>query len=180
MTVVEFLRQNDPAKTSVLLGLRREPSDADLAHALEQNPFITNLSVNLEGEQRADWNSLLRVIATRVNLENVKLQDTVRRSLEKCTRRLVRAILQAIQQNSCHSKCRVVVATSFPTDISTFVDNASSITSFCIGGCDMEPPERARSKKSRGGTSAQHKHRISTSRQVGQHQHHSNLRGLEI
>ena len=29
-----------------------------------------------------------------------------------------------------------------PTDISTFVDNASSITSFSLCNCDMEPAER--------------------------------------
>ena len=74
--VTEELRRNDPERTRFYIPLRDERSDAALAQALEQNPFVTEINVDLEGEEQrsADyWNSLLRVIATRANLETVKL-----------------------------------------------------------------------------------------------------------
>ena len=77
MSIVEELRQNDPAMKSVSIFLRHETSDAALAQALEQNPFVTDIILNLDGVQRADWNALLRVIATRANLEQVALVDAV-------------------------------------------------------------------------------------------------------
>ena len=75
MSVVERLLRNDPAITDISIHLRLEPSDADLAQALEQNPFVTEIDLNLKGVRDTDWNSLLRVIATRANLETVKLHD---------------------------------------------------------------------------------------------------------
>jgi len=43
MSVVEELRQNNPAMKSVRIRLSGEPSDAALAQALEQNPFVTEI-----------------------------------------------------------------------------------------------------------------------------------------
>ena len=54
---------------------------------------------------------------------------------------MIRAFLQAIQQNTAIQNVELW-GLRLPTDISTFVDNASSITSFCIDGCDMGPVER--------------------------------------
>ena len=43
MSVVQQLRRNDPARTCIHIRLRHETSDADLAQALEQNPFVTDI-----------------------------------------------------------------------------------------------------------------------------------------
>ena len=98
--------------------------------------------MNLKGEQRADWDSLLRVIATRSNLGKVRLEGANYSGVERQTpAALIRAFLQAIQQNTAIQNV-MLWGLRLPTDISTFVDNASSITSFCIDGCDMEAAER--------------------------------------
>ena len=72
MTVVELLRQNDPARTRIWIHLRDEnSSDAELALALEQNPFVTAIALEFAGVQTTDWGALLRVIAARENLGKV-------------------------------------------------------------------------------------------------------------
>ena len=138
MSVVQRLRQNDPAETRIHIDLRIEPSDADLAEALEQNPFVAEIEFNLYSEyseQRADyWNSLRRVIATRANLETVKLRSARRNNPAG----LVRAFLQAIQQNTAIQRV-MLLWLRLPTDISAFLNSASSITSFGLHGCEMEP-----------------------------------------
>ena len=137
MSVVEELRQNDPARTHIVIRLigTGETSDADLARALQENPFVTAITLNLEGVQRTDWNSLLQVIATRAKLEKVELVEGVRATA------LVRSILRAMQQNTAIRNVYLGWL-RLPTDISTFLDNASSITKFCLYKCDMDPAER--------------------------------------
>ena len=108
MSVVELLRLNDPAGKDISIDLRRETSDADLAQALEQNQFVTCIRVDLEGEQRPNWDSLLRVIATRDKLEKVFLWDA--ESTEDrtaTTAALVREFLQAIPRNTAIRRCRI-------------------------------------------------------------------------
>ena len=143
VSVIEELRQNDPERTEIWIRLRDETSDADLAQALEQNPFVTEVELSLAGEQPADWTYLLRVIATRSKLENVTLKDAHDPEERIAPAALVRAFLQAIQQN--HNRVIRRVDLRFlrlPTDISTFLDNASSIASFGLYYCDMDPAER--------------------------------------
>jgi len=135
--LIEMLRQNDPARTTCYILLRLEPSDADLAQALEQNPFVTQIEIGLEGEERANWTSLLRVIATRSNLETVKVHDAFTPEERTEPAGLKHAILRAMQQNTAIRTVQFV-SVSLPTDISTFVDNASLITSFRLHGCDGE------------------------------------------
>jgi len=139
MSVVEELRQNNPATTEIRINLHDEPSDADLAQALQQNPFITDITLDLS-VQRAAWDSLLRAIATRVKLETVELWDAFDPE-ERNAPAAVRAILRAIQQNS---SIRSVSLTRLclPVDIATFVENASSIESFTLQHCDMEAVEQ--------------------------------------
>jgi len=114
--------------------LRDETSDADLAQALEQNLFVTEIEMSLDGERGANWNYLLRVIATRANLKTVELHSA-RNALA-----LVRSILQAVQQNTSIRNVKLWQL-RLPTDISTFMDNMSSITSFSIWDCDIEAVE---------------------------------------
>lgn len=131
MSAVERLRQNNPARTSISICLFEEPSDADLALALQQNPFITTMDLFLGGARDLGWDSLLQVIATRVNLEKVTLQQDRNAAL-------VSAILRAIQQNFAVQSV-LLISLRLPTDLSTFVDTASSITLFDLFCCDMEP-----------------------------------------
>ena len=145
MSVIEELRQNDPARTTCYILLHRE-TDADLAQALEQNPFVADIGLNLEGVQQTDWDSLRRVIATRANLENVELLDAGHPEERTAPAGLVRAFLHAIQQNTA-IRSVAVCWLCLPTDISTFVDNASSIASFRLFDCDMEPGERGQSAR---------------------------------
>ena len=140
MSVVEELRQNDPAKPSIRIRLHGETSDAALAQALQQNPFVTEIILELDGEQRADWDSLLHVIATRANLEKVLLGDAVSAE-RKAPAALVSSILQAMQQNTAIQNVKLAWL-RLPSNISTFLDNASSITIFSLWACDMEAAER--------------------------------------
>jgi len=140
MSVIPQLRHHNPtimSMRSIRIQLRHETSDLDLAQALQQNPFVTDIVMELEAVQQTAWDSLLHVIATRANLESVKVQDTFITERRNAPAALIRAFLQAIQRNT--SIQSVVLCTIFlPTDISTFVDNASSITSFRLLDCDME------------------------------------------
>ena len=146
MSVIEELRQNDPARTRFYIRLRDQRSDAELAQALEQNAFVRKIELNLFEEPRADWNILLRVIATRANLDTVKVRDNTWFGLN-APAVLVRSILRAVQQNTALRSVEMRWL-RLPTEISAFVDNASSITSFSIYGCDMEDAERQQGARS--------------------------------
>jgi len=110
----------------------------------DSNPAATSIRIRLSdfrGEERANWQSLLHVISTRANLEKVILQDSYRAERRTAPADLVRSILQATQQNTAIQSVHLTWL-RLPTYISTFVDNASSITSFRLYDCDMEPAER--------------------------------------
>jgi len=144
MSTVDRLRQNDPATTRIHIRLRNEASDADLAQALEQNPFITVIWVDFQhvrNVQPTDWGSLLRVIATRETLVKINLEDSVYARVKDAPPALIRAFLQSIQQNTSirHLHLRYLC---LPTDVATFVDTASSITNFSLWECAMEPVQR--------------------------------------
>jgi len=141
MSVVDSLGENDPARTGITISLRNEPSDADLAQALQHNPFITAITVNLEGVQTTNlnWGDFLRVIETRGNLVKVTLMDAIHVSPAPAA--FVSAILRAIQQNAAIRS--VMMATlCLPINLCSFVDTASSMTSFSLCCCVMEPVER--------------------------------------
>jgi len=138
---VEELRQNDPARRCFCIYLRNETSDEALAQALEQNPFVTKIELNLNDAHGLDWNSFLRVIATRSNLEEMTLRNTIWAEQRIASVALVSAILQAIQQNTAIRNVSLLCL-RLPADISTFVDMASSITSFTLYTYDMKPAEQ--------------------------------------
>ena len=144
MSVVDALRQNDPATTRIQIRLRDEPSDADLALALEQNPYISKIyleDVLSEGMRPANnWGAFLRVIATRENLIGVTLRDDTFAAEERnAPAALVSVILRAIQQNTAVQSVDLI-RLRLPTDVSTFVDTASSITSFSLLNCEFLAP----------------------------------------
>jgi len=140
-SALQWLRQNHPFRTTLRIRLRDETSDGALAQALEHNPFVTEIILDLDGEHRADWDSLLGVIAMRANLKSVKVQDAISAEDRNASGpALVRSILRAFQQNTAIR--RVYLRLRLPTDISVFLDNASSIKKLCLHDCDMDPAER--------------------------------------
>ena len=143
MSAVHQLRRNDPARTGIYISLCHETSDANLAQALAQNPFVTSICVDLDDDsQEPIGSSLLRVIATRGNLEVVQLWDTaVPAEGRIAPPALVRAFLLAFQQNTAIRAVHLEFL-RLPADVSTFVDTATSITSFSLSKCDMDPAER--------------------------------------
>jgi len=143
MSAVERqLRRNNPAETRICIPLRdHEPSEEAVAQALEQNPFVTDITLDVDWVQRMDWNSLLRVIATRAILEKVKVLDSRWGGPRNTPAALIGSILRAIQQNTSIQSVGLW-SVRLPTDVSTFVNTASSITSFSIYACDMEATER--------------------------------------
>ena len=113
--------------------------------ALEQNPFVTEIHLELEGVRTTDWGGLLHVIAARENLVHVKMTGAFsaeeRRS--PAARALVRAFLRSIQQNNSIRAVRLEFLL-LPADVSTFVDTASAIILFSLWKCDFAPTERER------------------------------------
>lgn len=77
MDVVDRLRQNDPDMQGIKVYVCFQESDADLAQALQQNPFIEEISIIFDRlfETRIDNYPLFRqAIATRENLRVVQLE----------------------------------------------------------------------------------------------------------
>ena len=87
------------------------------------------------------------MIAARANLKKVELQDAVSVDRRNAPAGLVHSILLAIQQNTAIQSVEMSWL-RLPTDISKFVDNASSITSFSLCNCDMDPAEREQGARS--------------------------------
>ena len=75
-------------------------------------------------------------------LETVKVEDAVSPEERTAPTALVRSILRAIRQNTAIQSVELKWL-RLPTDISTFVDNASSITSFRLYKCDGEQGARS-------------------------------------
>ena len=67
--LLQTLRANNPQQTFVYLDLNRENDDAGLAQALEQNPYVSRIRLRPTC-RNAPWENLLRVLATRRNLEH--------------------------------------------------------------------------------------------------------------
>lgn len=73
-SVVQELRRNDPTVTEITIMLWHEPSDADLAQALERNAFVTKITI-VFGDllRRFNWPLLVRAIAARETLTDFRL-----------------------------------------------------------------------------------------------------------
>jgi len=130
MSVVKLLRQNDPTRSSIRICLRDEQDDGLLAQALEQNGFITRLSVDLTDRNNTarthrQWPELLRVISTREQLEKVRIWSSVAFS-ERNSTLIARPFVLAIQQNSNIRSVDFSLALSGPVLIS-FLDQATQI-----------------------------------------------------
>jgi hypothetical protein len=72
--VLTGLRRNDSGFTKVDIDWRGAPNDEELLEALQSNQHVKDLALCLdEMGTDSNWESLLRVIAMRENLENVDL-----------------------------------------------------------------------------------------------------------
>ena len=145
MSVVEELQRNDPAVTKIRIHLRHETSDADLAQALGQNPFVTEIHLKVEGAWTTDWGTLLHAIAAREILVHVRMSGEIggQERNSPAALVLVRAFLHAIQQNNSIRAVDLILL-RFPADVSTFVDTASSITTLSLSNCVFAPTEKER------------------------------------
>ena len=139
--VVPRLRQNDPDNTAISIPLRFETSDAALAQALQQNPFVTVIVFYLDGVLRhevADWRSLLRVLETRENLEQVSLFSSYRNTGAA----LLGGFLQAIRRNASIRSVGLSSSLLPAAAVSCFVGSATSVSTLSITSFGMmEQPQ---------------------------------------
>jgi len=98
MSVVQELRQIVPTRTSIVIVLANETSDADIAGSLLLNRFITNMCVRLAGAARQQWPLLWWAIGTLERISIVGLVDGEEDDSPRAPAALVLAILEA-----CHS-----------------------------------------------------------------------------
>jgi len=148
MSVVEELRRNDPARDPwIRIALRdHEDSKADLAQALEQNLFVTEIRFDLAGVRTTDWETLLRVIVMRENLGKVTLRGGLLEFYAEEERNnalptLVWAFLRSIQQNNSIRAVDLEFLI-LPADVSTFLDSATSITMLVLKHWAFAPTQR--------------------------------------
>ena len=129
VTAVQLLRQNDPTRSLIEIRLRQAEDDATLAQALEQNDFVTHMELDLTDliniPVTRQWPELLRVIATREQLELVHLESAgIWGDGDDSTRR-ARAFVLAIQQNS--NIRSVAFASAMPRQVLTsFLDHVGA------------------------------------------------------
>jgi len=138
------LRRNDPAIKRIRIVLQNETSDADLAQALEQNPFVTLIDTDMTNVPNAnsDWGALLRVIAARETLESVTLRRVdIVAAHRDAPPTLVRAFLQSIQQNNSIRYVRLV-SLRLPTEISSFVEDTTTVKTLALWNCSFSPSQR--------------------------------------
>jgi hypothetical protein len=95
---LEQLRRNDPSHTSGSFQLCRF-SDNELSVAFQSNDYVKDIRLYLhDTEHTTNWESLLRVLATRQKLETFSLEDDNDIDL-RCRSEQLTPFLLAIQQN---------------------------------------------------------------------------------
>ena len=123
------LRANNPQQTFVYLELNDENDDAAMAQALEQNPYVSFVRLR-PARTNAPWENLLRVLATRGNLEHFLLVDYQSVPVER-----IRPILQAIQQNTSIRVVEFQWIHFTAQDLCSFLDNADHVEELTLKGC---------------------------------------------
>jgi len=118
-----------PQETFVYLNLNYENDDAALAQALEQNPYVWRVQLR-PNRRNAPRDSLLRVLATRGNLENFILVDY--QSEES-----IRPILQAIQQNTSIRIFKYQGDRFTAQDLCSFLDIAVHVSELTLQDCQL-------------------------------------------
>ena len=113
MSVVEELRAERSGKNDASASICvDETSDADLAQALEQNPFVTEIELDLEGvaASRLEFFAACDCDACQPrNREIAGCNSVLRKEMHPPVGSLN---LASDSAEHCHSKCGVAVATS--------------------------------------------------------------------
>jgi hypothetical protein len=139
---LELLRRNDPSQTDVGIRLR-EWSDNALSEALQANNHVNYIDLDITGvvNVNSNWNSLLRVLATRENLEKFYLFDFDYHGVQSPHRDRVTPFLLALQQN--HS-IRTLILNGLQLSgdsLAAFLDSATSVTAVLeLVCCEMDAP----------------------------------------
>jgi Ran GTPase-activating protein (RanGAP) involved in mRNA processing and transport len=136
--LLALLRRNDPSQTSVNINLSSFSDDDELSQALQANDHVNEIHLywyNLGWENIiSNWDSLLRVIATRQTLETVDLYGHRIRSDR------VVPFLLAFQQNPSIQTVQFSRLRLSGDLFAEFLDTATSVTTLQLWSCDMVAP----------------------------------------
>jgi len=153
-----WLRRNDPETRSVYILLWEESSDADLAQALHQNPFIEEIHICFgRGEDLNSWPLLQQVIETKENLTSVVLYCASESPSEDA---LVLPFLEAAHANTTIEEItlawlKFVPESEFFNFLSTTTFDDDKILIF--NNCDMaDPSQREQGAKALATSSIKH------------------------
>ena len=138
---LEALRRNRPDETAIQIELSDEPS-VELAPALEQNHFITDIAIIFSADVRDDetraannWTELLRVMATRNILRKVSVSADNAEDVDQSDSAVL--FLEAIQQNPAVQSVSLYSLGFSADSFATFLNTASSPTSLKIMQCTI-------------------------------------------
>jgi hypothetical protein len=147
VNVMDTLRENSPYPCTISFALEDESlSDHELARALQANEHVRALHINTKGTRDCTWDSLLRLIATREMLHEVGMgdyDDDVPQDPQVQTTSTDK-FLQAIQMNSAIQTVLLCNIRVSGESVASFLDAATSVTSFYLGGIRMEEHEQER------------------------------------
>jgi hypothetical protein len=139
-----LLRQNDPNATSVGIRLERfvlGGAQRALAEALQSNDHVTKITLYLLGmgysANHHHWDTLLRVIAAKTNLDTVHLEDD---RYETTPRERVIPFLRAIQENKSVRAVKFHWLAIAGNSLAAFLDSAQTVTKLNISCCDIGAP----------------------------------------
>ena len=132
-TALQSLRRNDPQRYSIEIDLNHEEDDAAIARALEQNPYVSRVWLNL-AQRISSWDHLYRVLATRGNLEQFGLANYTSPPVRAA--RIV-PIIQAINQNTSIRVVEFRCMTFEAEDLCSFLDSAVHITDLMLDRCHL-------------------------------------------
>jgi hypothetical protein len=147
-----LLRRNNPSETEIELHLSNFSDDVALSEALQANDHVNDIWLNLNvlANHATNWDSLLRVLATRESLETVVLCDAVyqihvmNRSRGSTPPEQVPPFLLALQQNLNIQTVRFLALHLQGDSVASFLDAATSITKLEMEECVMESLAGAR------------------------------------
>jgi hypothetical protein len=121
----------------------REASELELAQVLYANDAGHRLYIDTSGTRR-NWDSLLRVIATRENVMLVSLTDHHDDEDPRVKMARTSVFLQAIQRNSAIQYVHLTGIRLSAASVASFIDAVPSFTGFSLEGDRMEENERER------------------------------------
>ena len=99
------------------------------AQALGLNHCVSHVQISIHEGNNANWDDLLRVLATHRNLDYVEICDVVAYNiLRRGNERLYRPFLQAIQQNSSVRRVHFSANNIVAEDLCNFLDTAEHVS----------------------------------------------------